>query len=101
MSCANMCTVCLSVYTPKKAAGMNGNASCLFQGKIHAPNSGNISNGAQVLENILFTFISLRNYGIFFLVFLSASRNMARAVRRHFFKQYCNYQEQKASVLHQ
>lgn len=72
MSCANMCTVCLSVYTPKKAAGMNGNASCLFQGKIHAPNSGNISNGAQVLENILFTFISLRNYGIFFLVFLSA-----------------------------
>ena len=67
MSCANMCTVCLSVYTPKEAAGMDGNASCLFQGKMYAPNSGSISNGAQALEDILLTFISLRNYCIFFL----------------------------------
>ena len=100
MSCANMCTVCPSVYTPKEAAGMDGNVSCLFQGKMYAPNSESISNGAQALENILFTFISSRNYCIFFLVFLPVPRNMARAVRRHFFKQYCNYQEQKASVLH-
>ena len=65
---------------------MDGNASCLFQGKMYAPNSGSISNGAQALEDILLTFISLRNYCIFFFVFLSASKNMARAVRRHFFK---------------
>ena len=65
MSCANMCTVCLSVYTPKEAAGMDGNASCLFQGKMYAPNSGSISNGAQSLASILFTFLSWRNCCIF------------------------------------
>ena len=35
---------------------MDGNVSCLFQGKMYAPNSESISNGAQALENILFTF---------------------------------------------
>lgn len=33
MSCANICTVCLSVYTPKEAVGWTGMSPDCFRGK--------------------------------------------------------------------
>ena len=80
---------------------MDGNVSCLFQGKMYAPNSESISTGAQALENILFTFLSWRNYCIFSLYSCLSPGIWQRLYVVLFFKQYCNYQEQKASALHQ